>query len=187
MESYIPISFLNDFIFCPRSIYFHQLYGSYEKMHYQGEDQIKGLQAHEAIDSKRYSTRKNLLQGLPVYSSKYKLHGKIDTFDKEKGILRERKKRVKTIYDGYVFQLYAQCHSLREMGYTVNKLVIYSMDTNKNYPILLPEENKSMQEAFEKLVHNLQSYNLKQSFQANPQKCARCIYSNLCDEKAEAC
>lgn len=39
MEPYIPISFLNDFIFCPRSIYFHQLYGRSSESLYHSTDQ----------------------------------------------------------------------------------------------------------------------------------------------------
>gem|GEM_PF-2376169 len=40
MESYIKLSTLNDFIFCPKSIYYHTLYDSYEKKLYQDEAQI---------------------------------------------------------------------------------------------------------------------------------------------------
>jgi len=46
MESYIPISFLNDFIFCPRSIYYHQMYNDTEQLTYQSKVQIEGKQAH---------------------------------------------------------------------------------------------------------------------------------------------
>jgi len=35
-EYSIPISFLNDFIFCPASIYFHQLEENSEIITYQG-------------------------------------------------------------------------------------------------------------------------------------------------------
>lgn len=35
MDDAIIISNLNDFIFCPASIYFHKLYGSEDKLMYQ--------------------------------------------------------------------------------------------------------------------------------------------------------
>lgn len=35
MDDTIIISNLNDFIFCPASIYFHKLYGSEDKLMYQ--------------------------------------------------------------------------------------------------------------------------------------------------------
>lgn len=184
METYIPISFLNDFTFCPRSIYFHQLYSNREQLTYQDKPQIEGKQAHEAIDNKTYSTRKTVLQGIAVYSEHYKLYGKIDIFDETKGLLTERKKLIKTIYDGYIFQLYAQYHCLIEMGYQVRKLHLYSMDTNKNYPVSLPIDDEPMQKKFKELIHKINIYNLTEPFQANPNKCTKCIYSNICDKKS---
>ena len=81
MEDLILISNLNDFIFCPVSIYFHKLYGKLDKKLYQSEYQINGTNAHKAIDNKKYSSRKNILQGIDIYSSKYGIEGKIDIFD----------------------------------------------------------------------------------------------------------
>lgn len=182
MEAYIPISFLNDFIFCPRSIYFHQLYGSYNTQLYQQKPQVAGKVAHASIDEKTYSTRKNILQSVEIYSERYKLCGKIDLFDVDSGKLSERKREIKTIYDGYVFQVYAQYHALTEMGYTVNSIVLYDITHNKNHPIPLPHENHEMQQKFEKLIDDLNSFDMnKGDFVANEQKCKNCIYSNLCD------
>ena len=144
MDDLIPISYLNDFIFCPVSIYFHQLYGAQERLTYQCSDQINGTAAHKTVDSSTYSTRKNILQGISVYSEELRLIGKIDVFYQDTGILVERKKRIKTIYDGYVFQIYAQCYCLREMNYTVSSLKLYSMDDNKSFAIPLPENDREM-------------------------------------------
>ena len=60
-ENYILISQLNDFTFCPVSIYFHTLYGDLDKTLYQRAEQINGTYAHKAIDSGQYSSRKNVL------------------------------------------------------------------------------------------------------------------------------
>lgn len=184
MENYILISYLNDFIFCPRSIYFHGLYGHLEQRTYQEKAQIEGRIAHQTIDNNKYSTRKNILQGLSVYSDRYRLNGRIDIFDETEGLLIERKKHIKTIYDGYIFQLYAQYHCLKEMNYNIKKLKLYSMDTNKSYPIPLPEDNPVMQNKFEKLIEQINNFDLNNPFQANPKKCQRCIYANLCDRRA---
>ena len=81
MEAYISISFLNDFIFCPRSIYFHQMYGRASTRLYHTNDQVKGLTAHSSIDNQKYSTAKTVLQGLEIFSEQYGLCGKIDTYD----------------------------------------------------------------------------------------------------------
>ena len=108
MEDLIIISNLNDFIFCPASIYFHKLYGSQDNLLYQSSAQINGTKAHETIDEKTYSTRKSAMMSLDVYSEKYGLCGKIDLYESDKKRLIERKKHVRQIYDGYIFQLYAQ-------------------------------------------------------------------------------
>ncbi len=100
-ENPLSISNLNDFIFCPVSIYFHSLDYDTEKMSYQQEEQINGTAAHDAVDSGRYSNRKTILQATAVYCEKYGLLGKIDLFDVQKGILTERKKKIKTVFDGY--------------------------------------------------------------------------------------
>lgn len=181
METYIPISYLNDFIFCPRSIYFHQLYGRASTRLYHTNDQAKGLAAHQTIDNKSYSTAKSILQGLEVFSDRYNLCGKIDIYDAKTKELVERKKKIKVIYPGYIFQIYAQYFGLVEMGYPVKKLKLYSMDDNKSYPIALPEADREQWQKFENLIDEIQSFDLAGEFQPNSNKCQHCIYHNLCD------
>ena len=118
---------------------------------------------------------------MEIYSHRYNLAGKLDTFDIKKGLLTERKKKIKTIYDGYIFQLYAQYHCLIDMGFKVKNLRLYSLDDNKPYPIALPEENPDRQHQFEQLLHTIRQFSLNSPFQANPNKCQHCIYSSLCD------
>lgn len=158
MEETILISYLNDFIFCPVSIYFHKLYGQLDKNIYQSTFQVNGTDAHKSIDEKTYSSRKNILQGIDIFSSIYNIQGKIDLFDIATGKLIERKNKVSRIYDGYIFQLYAQFYGLVEMGYTVKQLIIHSMMDNKNYSIKLPEEDLEMKERFEKLVEKSKKF-----------------------------
>jgi CRISPR-associated exonuclease Cas4 len=182
LETYIPISFLNDFLFCPRSIYFHQLYSKFSSSVYEQVPQKRGKAAHEAIDLKRYSTRRNILQGLEVYSEKYALFGKIDTFDVVTGRLRERKREIKTIYEGFVLQIYGQCLSLREMGYTVTDLSLYDLTHNKEHPLPLPEDAPDMMARFDEVVQALKEFNLEDAtFKPIEAKCRNCIYNNLCD------
>jgi CRISPR-associated protein Cas4 len=181
MEPYIPISFLNDFIFCPRSIYFHQLYGRSDESLYYSTDQSEGKAAHTSVDTKTYTTAKKVLQTIEIYSQTYGLGGKIDTFDTATGILTERKKKITTIYDGYIYQLYAQYHCLIDMGYEVKKIRLYSMDDNKMHPVALPSQDLSRQAAFERLLEQIHSFDMSVPFAVNPHKCFRCIYRYLCD------
>src|SRR5205823_2067587 len=122
------------------------------------------------------------LQGVEIYSEKYKLCGKIDLFDIETGKLWDRKRSVKKIYDGYVFQLYAHYHALTEMGYEVKNMMIYDISHNRNYPIALPTEDPDMQRKFEDLIYAINQFDMNSpDFVAIEAKCRNCIYSNLCD------
>lgn len=182
MEDYILISYLNDFVFCPRSIYFHQLHGRLSTRLYHALPQIQGKAAHEAIDKQKYSTSKNVLQGIDIYCQEYGICGKIDIFDVDKALLTERKKHIATIYDGYIFQLYAQYYSLTEMGYKVKQMRFYSSDDNKVFPVDLPEENIDMKNKFERTIEQIKNYDLNDHAQTNPLKCKNCIYESICDQ-----
>lgn len=181
MDDAILITELNDFVFCPASIYFHKLYGSMDKMLYQSTDQLNGTAAHKAVDEGNYTTQTDIMMATDVYCEKYNLIGKIDLFDVKKKVLRERKKRVVQIYDGYVFQVYAQYFSLIEMGYDVKKIEIYSMDDHKTYPIKLPSEDTEMLHKFENTISEMQRFSLDSFHQTNSLKCSRCIYEPACD------
>lgn len=61
MDDVISISNLNDFIFCPASIYFHKLYGSEDNLMYQSSYQINGSKAHEAVDNARLSINQHVI------------------------------------------------------------------------------------------------------------------------------
>lgn len=82
---------------------------------YQGKSQINGAKAHETIDIKTQSNDKKFIYAKEVYCERYNLMGKIDCYDIEKEILIERKKKISTIYDGYIYQLYAQYFAILEL------------------------------------------------------------------------
>ena len=147
---------------------------------YQSHYQINGKAAHEPIDNKQY-TKSKTLKSLEVYSEEYQLVGKIDIYEVDTHTLIERKKKVNQIFDGYVFQLYAQCLSMREMGYRVDKLKIHSLDDNKTYPIKLPEEDAEMMHKFQYLLNDIKNFSMETYQQTNALKCNRCIYSPYCD------
>lgn len=180
MENPIAISKLNDFIFCPVSIYFHELDIETDKMSYQSEYQLNGTAAHESIDNNKYSTKKSILQGISVYCEEYNLYGKIDIFDTEKGILTERKNKITTIYDGYVYQLYGEYFSLKEMGYDVKELRFYSMKDNKIYKVDMPNENEYYYNGFKSLLSKMNNFKIDNFKQNTIAKCENCIYEELC-------
>lgn len=187
MYEEILISQLNDFVFCPASIYFHMLYGDMNRMLFQTEKQINGTAVHEAIDNNTYSSKKNIYTALDVYCEKYGIIGKIDMYDADKKLLMERKRTVKVIYDGYVFQVYAQYFALREMGYEIDSIIIHSMTDNKNYSIPLPEKDSIMLEKFENTIREIHEFDLQNFIQDNKEKCRHCIYEPACDRGDLSC
>jgi len=180
MESYIQISKMNDFIFCPMSLYFHSFYDDYDQKIYHSKAQTVGKIAHENIDKGKYSTAKKYLQGLPIYSTRFNLMGKIDIYDSGTKHLIERKYKVKKIYDGYILQLYAQFFCLEEMGLPVEKMFIHSLSDNKRYEIKKPMGRDEYE--FEKVVNKMKCFDLLNfNKDANPNKCNNCIYRELCN------
>lgn len=85
------------------------------------------------------------------------------------------------VYDGFVFQVYAQFVCLSEMGYKVNTLNLYSMDDNKNYPVQLPSDNPDMWEKFCRVIKDIRSFDMNTFIQSNEEKCKGCIYEPICD------
>ena len=75
-ENAETLSFLNDFIFCPVSIYFHNLDYDTEKMSYQSEKQIDGSAAHKKWTAGNIPIKKvfcNLILYIPkntIYTAK---------------------------------------------------------------------------------------------------------------------
>ena len=151
----------------------------------QCSDQINGSNAHEAIDNNTYSTSADIITGMDVYCEEFDLIGKIDIYDREKKLLRERKKHIAQIYDGYVYQLYAQCLAMREMGYEVTHLQLYSMDDNKTYEVSLPEKDENRFRQMQLLIHDMRNLDLACYRQLNGAKCRRCIYEPACDRSAK--
>ena len=74
MENPLNITALNDFIFCPASIYFHIIDGAADTLTYQEEYQINGSAVHEKTDRAEYSDKKSIMQAISVYSKKYGLY-----------------------------------------------------------------------------------------------------------------
>lgn len=180
MENPISISNINDFLFCPVSIYYHNLVNDADSLAFQSRDQIKGTNAHAAIEDRRYSTRSDVLQALEVYSDKYGITGRIDTFDVSKGVLTERKKHLSSLYPGHIMQLYGQCMCLREMGYEVKAIRIHSMDDNKTYPVPLPEDSPEHMLLFKDTLEAMHNFDVRAYRQDNSAKCMRCIYIPIC-------
>ena len=180
MEENIIISNLNDFIFCPRSIYFHNLYSGFDESLYHSTYQTKGKNAHKNIDEKKYSSKKTIVQGIDVYSDEFGVIGKIDLYDADKKRLIERKNKIKVIYEGYYLQIYAQYFCLIEMGFEVNSLCFHSLSDNKRYDVKIPDEEDKIR--LKEVIEQMRKFDLEdKNFSQNVEKCKMCIYRELCD------
>lgn len=177
MEQYIRISNINDFLFCPKALYLSSVFEGYDRSLFEEAPQVIGKQLHAAVDERRYSSSKHILQGLPVASTEYGLLGKIDTFDTKKHALIERKTLVKKIYEGYRLQLYAQYVALTEMGYNVMFLYIHSMQDNKRYAILPP--NAAALDRLSEVLRQMRELTPDKIKHHHCQRCDEHIYGGL--------
>jgi CRISPR-associated protein Cas4 len=70
IDDYIAISTLNDFIFCPYSIYLHNVYMDTDEGLYHAIPQTRGKIAHQSIDWKDL----NMLDNTIVVLCKVKIY-----------------------------------------------------------------------------------------------------------------
>lgn len=179
-ENYIALSTLNDYIFCPYSIYLHNIYMEADEGLYHATPQTQGRIAHDAIDHKRSSTRKHDLMALAVKSDKLGIIGKIDIYKGDEHHLIERKYQLKQIFRGQQYQLWGEYFCMKEMGYEVDKISFYEISTNTIIPQPIPGDDE-----FNELSHFVEQfkvYNPADPITTNPNKCSHCIYNPLCEK-----
>lgn len=177
MEQYIPISKINDFLFCPMSLYLHTAYEDFDKREYQEVAQIAGTLAHKNIEGGMYSSAKRFLQSLDVYCEKYNIAGKIDIYDQKEKTLIEIKNKIKGIYTGYKYQLYGEYFCMTDMGYEVKKIFLHSLSDNKRYEISLPDKAETA--AFEKVLEQIRNFKPDDIANHSCPHCQNNIYSPL--------
>ena len=180
MTDYIPISTLNDFIFCPYSIYLHNVYMETDEGLYHATPQTKGKLAHEPVDTKTSSNRTDDILALPVYSEQLGLMGKIDVYKRREKKLIERKYQLKQIYQGQLYQLWAQFYCMTEMGYEIDSIAFYEISTNKMIPVAIPSDSDKQE--LVNFISSFKAFDPLIPIPVNPNKCRHCIYCNLCDK-----
>lgn len=147
---------------------------------YHAAPQIRGTLSHQATDGKTASTKADVLLSLPVYSERFHLMGKIDVYHKKTKKLIERKYQLKQIFQGHIYQLWAQMFCLREMGHEVELLAFYEQSTNRMIDVALPTDEEI--EQFKEFINQFFNYNPADDLTVNPNKCSHCVYCNLCDK-----
>lgn len=180
----IPFSLLNDFIFCPYSIYFHNIYKSYNNLLYTDILQIKGKNNHQTIEKKSYK-KKNWIENFPLSSERYLVYGFADLFNIKEKIIFERKLKIKNnLFLGQKMQLVAQYLCFKDIGISIKKIKVLSQNENKIYTINIPNQKDIDQ--LKKLVEKIINFNLDSSLAINKNKCKNCIYKNWCYKYAQS-
>lgn len=182
MEVLLPITYLNDFVFCPYSIYLHQVFDNNKEDVYSAAPQLKGKSAHADIDSFEYikKAKPDVLKGIYVISNEFGVYGKIDKYYEKKSKLVESKYQIKILYRGYYYQIWAQYFALSEMGYDVKELAFYSIKEKRYYPVALP--NSEDANKLKNHIRKIARFDFETSLNINPEKCRHCIYASLCDK-----
>ncbi len=179
MSDHIPISWLNDYVFCPYSIYLHNVYMSTDEGLYHALPQVRGKAAHTTIDSKTYSN-KNCITAITVISNKLGVIGKIDLYRPIERLLVERKYRLENIYRGQLYQLWCQYYCMIEMGYRVDRIEFYEISRNRHISVPLPSEREYSE--LSDVISKIHRYNPQMPIKYNLNKCRHCVYCNLCDK-----
>lgn len=177
MEQFLAITTLNDFIFCPYSIYLHQIYEKTDEDVYHSEYQSKGKRLHDFID---HNEDVESWKHAYVYSEKLGIYGKIDDYNPITKELIEYKSTVAIAFKGYYYQLWAQYLCLTEMKIEVKKLFFYDFKQKQKIKVPLP-----VQEQINELkshIKAVQQFDFHSGIITNPNKCNHCIYNNLCEK-----
>jgi CRISPR-associated protein Cas4 len=147
---------------------------------YHATPQTRGKAAHTTIDEKKYSTLKSEIVGLSVYSDELGIAGKIDIYKAKEKLLIERKYQLKTIYQGQIYQLWAEYFCMKEMGYDIEKLAFYAISNNQMFPVELPSDDDKQE--MMRFIEIFKMYNPEEDIITNENKCNNCIYNSLCDK-----
>lgn len=183
METLLQITYLNDFVFCPYSIYLHQVFDSSHEQIYTALPQHNGKLLHDKNikqDKNSSNTNVSVLKEIYVVSNNLGVYGKIDTLYIEEKKLVESKFLINRIYKGYYYQIWAQYFALIEMGFEVNEIEFYSIKDKKSYPITLPDKSEYME--LRNHIRTIARFDFEKEINVNPAKCSHCIYAALCDK-----
>jgi CRISPR-associated protein Cas4 len=142
--------------------------------------QTRGKAVHGTIDNKTYSSMKDEISGLSVFCNELGIAGKIDIYKGKEKLLIERKYQLKAIYQGQIYQLWAQYFCMIEMGYEVDELAFYAIANNKKFPVTIPDSE--CKKELVNFIEEFKAFDPETNIILNMNKCTHCIYCNLCDK-----
>jgi CRISPR-associated exonuclease Cas4 len=185
MTDPLPLSLLNDFLYCPRRAGLKAIEGCRE----ENAHTVLGDAVHEHADLPGYEVAKGVLvwRSLPVWSDRLGLSGKCDIVEKHPdGSLApiEYKKGKRRRFDNDDAQLCAQALCLEEMfGIVVERGAIFHAASKRRREVLFTTELRALTEAAIKALHNLVTAGTVPPAEYRP-ACTECSLFDVCLPKA---
>lgn len=155
----------------------HLAAGDIDPKSYHEKPQTRGNEVHAAVDERRYSNRREILQNISIYSEELQVQGKLDTFNTKTGELTERKADIQQIYEGNLVQLYAEYFCLQEMGYSPKRIAFYSVLNNKKHFVDIPGDQEKQR--LKQIINEMQHFTPRQLLAHHCSNCNKNIYSPL--------
>lgn len=167
----VGVNEINQFIYCPRRLYYIKFYDTIESNYYLVDGSLKHARA---------SRRGGWVLEFYLRSEKLGLHGKIDVLEDGDVMTPVERKRGKSYYLNDEVQLAAYCMLLEEfIGEAINVGYIYLYGSKSRHPIHITpwhrEQVLTITEAIRKM--GLDSI---PDFASNPNKCKKCSVVQYC-------
>ncbi len=180
-QEMLPLSLLNDFLYCPRRAGLKMIEGwRAENMH-----TVRGDIVHEHADLPGYEVAKNvtLLRALPVFSDRLGLSGKCDVIERHSdGTLLpvEYKKGKRRQFANDDAQLCAQALCLEEMfSLPVPQGAVFHAESKRRRDVIFTPELRSLTEQAINELHRLIGAEQAPLAQFKP-ACEECSLFDIC-------
>ncbi len=180
-ESIIPLSAINQYLYCPRRAALIQVEGTFA----DNEHTLIGKQIHEQTDLPGYETVKGvtLLRALPVWSERLGLSGKCDMVERHPDgslVPVEFKKGRRRKFDNDDAQLCAQALCLEEMfGLDIFRGAVFHASSKRRREVELTKTLRHLTEQAIEAVHRLIEEAAVPNAVHKPQ-CAECSLVDHC-------
>ncbi len=181
MPESLPLSLLNDYLYCPRRAGLKIIEGwRAENMH-----TVRGDIIHEHADLPGYEVAKNvtLLRALPVFSDRLGLSGKCEVIEQHAdGSLLpvEYKKGKRRQFENDDAQLCAQALCLEEMfGIVIQRGAVFHAESKRRRDVILTPALRSLTEQAISELHRLSEAEQAPPAQFKP-ACEECSLFDIC-------
>jgi CRISPR-associated exonuclease Cas4 len=181
MPESLPLSLLNDFLYCPRRAGLKIIEG----WRAENEHTVRGDIVHEHADLPGYEVAKNvtLLRALTVFSDRLGLSGKCDVIERHADgslVPVEYKKGKRRQFANDDAQLCAQAICLEEMfGIPVSRGAVFHAESKRRRDVEFTPEMRSLTEQAVNELHRLLDAEQAPPAQFKP-ACEECSLFNIC-------